>query len=91
MTDYIKKDLERIIANASESDIEAPTWGEQKERLKAVQSADVAPVRHGYWKQDRGGKVSANCSICDSWMPFRMLPYCPNCGAKMDGDEHERV
>lgn len=45
---------------------------------------DVAPVRHGHWKQDKGGKVSANCSICDSWMPFRILPYCPYCGARMD-------
>lgn len=44
MTDYIKRDIERIIANAQECDIDALTWEEQKERLKAVKSADVVPV-----------------------------------------------
>lgn len=44
MTDYIKRDIERIITNAQECDIDALTWEEQKERLKAVKSVDVAPV-----------------------------------------------
>lgn len=84
MTDYIKKDLERIIAYASAIDIDAPTWDEQKERLKAVQTADVAPVRHGRWDViDAEEPRRYGCSECKR-LSWYMENYCPNCGAKMD-------
>lgn len=90
MTDYIKRDLGRIIANASESDIDAPTWDEQKKRLKAVQSADVAPVKHGYWIEYE--PEHGRCSICGHEVDL-MTPedthWCSNCGAKMDGESNE--
>lgn len=97
MCDYIKRDLERIIANASESDIDAPTFDEQKKRLKAVQSADVAPVRHGRWKPfDRTwGRSVFTCTACGNAMdvPTEMgepiFGYCPNCGAKMDKENEQ--
>lgn len=54
--------------------------------------ADVAPVRHGRWNGN-------DCTVCklpwnynmvqnaDDWGYFDPMPdYCPNCGAKMDGD-----
>ena len=51
---------------------------------------EVAPVRHGRWieQQKYTFGVMYDCSICDN----RILDnghswnYCPNCGAKMDGD-----
>lgn len=97
MSDYIKRDIERIIANAQECDIDALTWEEQKERLKAVKSADVAPVRHGRWKPfDRTcGRSVFTCSACGECMdvPTEMgnplFVYCPNCGAKMDEEEND--
>lgn len=92
MTDYIKRDLGRIIANASESDIDAPTWEEQKKRLKAVQTADVEPVRHGKWEEVRFRTIPYNrigkekkCSDCGKKKDkYVIWHYCPNCGAKMD-------
>ena len=51
-------------------------------------AADVAPVRHGRWEcgkpcpvcgRDRFDGLDAD--IWADWEP----PYCPNCGAKMDG------
>lgn len=51
-------------------------------------TADVAPVRHGRWEcgkpcpvcgEDRFKGLDAD--IWADWEP----PYCPNCGAKMDG------
>lgn len=54
--------------------------------------ADVQKVRHGRWiSNDLGGyKWAYYCSEC-SWVdgyPFNdRHKYCPNCGAKMDGDE----
>lgn len=65
-------------------------------------AADVAPVRHGRW-YNRGGRF--RCSVCDNKTLLKDIggtggwsheyeqqksPYCPNCGAKMDGgDENE--
>lgn len=59
--------------------------------LNSIPAADVAPVRHGKWieKEKYTFGVLYDCSICDN----RILDnghswnYCPNCGAKMDGDE----
>ena len=48
-------------------------------------SADVEPVRHGYWYDSLDGIVP----YCSVWgrthrCVKRTPPYCPNCGAKMD-------
>jgi hypothetical protein len=85
MVDYIKR--EDALEQFDYYDLGEYLTTQIRDMLMDIPSADVAPVRHGHWKQDKGGKVSANCSICDSWMPFRMLPYCPYCGARMDGEE----
>ena len=56
--------------------------------IRYMDAADVAPVRHG---RGEGGKP---CPVCgrdrfegldaDIWADWEP-PYCPNCGAKMDG------
>lgn len=46
-------------------------------------AADVAPVVHGH-RVDDGG-FYARCSQCDGVLPL-CANYCPNCGAKMDGE-----
>lgn len=54
-------------------------------------SADVAPVVHGRWIEQEKYTfgVMYDCSICGD----RILDnghswnYCPNCGARMDGDD----
>lgn len=58
--------------------------------IKNMPAADVAPVRHGRWieQEKYAFGVMYDCSICDN----RILDnghswnYCPNCGAKMDGE-----
>ena len=55
--------------------------------IVAVPAADVQPVRHGRWLWR---SFNIMCSECD-FMPYfdstePLYPYCPNCGAKMDGD-----
>lgn len=48
----------------------------------------VAPVVHGYWKSCNNGGYF--CSVCDHRVAFLVHNrYCPNCGAKMDGDGDE--
>ena len=52
---------------------------------EAFPIADVAPVRHGRWDFDMSG---AWCSVCGEYSEGRYC-YCPNCGAKMDGESDE--
>lgn len=67
----------------------------------AVMSAppvDAEPVRHGEWKMiprtDMGTYWSdvGICSCCgDEWGSVSVMKYCPNCGAKMDGEQHDHT
>lgn len=56
---------------------------------KKVQSEDdIAIVRHGRWKISCDGYYPY-CSVCrEEPKGGTMTPYCPNCGARMDGDAH---
>ena len=59
--------------------------------VDAQTAANVAPVVHGRWERDADGDwYCTNCdevvAICESGRErtYRK-PYCPNCGAEMDG------
>ena len=76
------------ISSVSEND--NPVWTEEhlEELLndfyvipKDTPAADVAPVRHGEW----AGTVCTSCG--ESTSDYYDCDYCPNCGAKMDGDD----
>lgn len=63
--------------------------------VKAMPAADVVEVRHGHWHRYSKGSGSYNgviilsdafqCTICKKSF-WNKSNYCPNCGAKMDGD-----
>ena len=65
-------------------------------RIKALPSADVAPVRHGRWiKVGVWGRVY-KCNQCGNFLDFDGVNagrgaanFCPNCGAKMDARGEE--
>ena len=64
-------------------------------------TVDAVEVVHGRWNKHDWGGVSIKgfmvCSACNVMIPtaddarycLHRLNYCPNCGAKMDGDEDE--
>lgn len=65
--------------------------------LDGVPTEDVAPVRYGRWERRfchpmRNGEWQYICSVCkddDYWnknVCTHKHSYCPNCGARMDGD-----
>lgn len=75
---------------------------EFKQRLLDAPVVDAVEVVHGRWLYDSGsGKYF--CSACDEYaLSFKkdtlyggdlyevcLTDYCPNCGAKMDGDGNE--
>ena len=74
--------------------------------IKSAPTADVIEVRHGKWieTQEPLGWCDvdcAECSVChESWIIDEdssiddyecMWHYCPNCGAKMDGDTNDKL
>lgn len=63
------------------------------ERIQKIESADVAPVVHGEWLPTNDDNKK-RCNKCDTIVLIAMYPtgnanYCPNCGAKMDGERKE--
>ena len=100
MAEYIEKAtlLNRVIIPSVCSCVQGPN----AERLKKfcidtvnnVSAADVAPVVHWHWEQVDDTKC--RCSRCDIIALIGLYPhgdknYCPNCGAKMDEEEHNNV
>ena len=61
---------------------------DMRRKDRHLPSADVAPVRHGRWKPgDMPTYGGFKCSLCKKNTIVYKPPYCPNCGAKMDGGE----
>lgn len=66
-----------------------------KQFLLTACEEDVEKVRHGHWIKKYYGNYS--CSMCGTWYTTTddygtitddeiWYNYCPNCGARMDGD-----
>lgn len=67
------------------------------EIINAQPTADVVEVRHGEWRPplgddgcgwNCGGEIKQilGCSCCGHFYQNAPYNYCPNCGAKMRGD-----
>lgn len=51
-----------------------------------IPSADVHPVVHGHWELLYWAFDYYRCSECGFEQRLEEFSYCPNCGARMDGD-----
>ena len=90
MSEYIKKEAAiRALLNDSPEQV-GYSREDAADCIRYMDAADVAPVRHGRWKCNKPCPVCGgdrfdglDADIWADWEP----PYCPNCGAKMDGGE----
>lgn len=105
MNEYINK--EKAIAKFIEGDGDNDftegynfAVGEYKEKIKAMKSEDVQPVKRGEWEEltDYGGwgDTHYRCSVCgEEWYLEDGKPkdnnmnFCPRCGARMDGEQND--
>lgn len=61
--------------------------------LSYLPTIDAVPVVHGKWEESDEHKGYCTCSVCfgcyieSEWANEQKWMYCPNCGARMDGDE----
>ena len=56
------------------------------EYISMIPPADVATVRHGRWIAPHDGFCTCSICKCPAYVVWSATNYCPNCGAKMDGD-----
>lgn len=99
MAEYIEREalemtlnhrLSFLMAENSEYDHYTSGYDEAVDTVENFPSAaDVAPVVHGRW---RGSGHLLECQSCGEIYSRiggnagKLWNYCPNCGAKMDGD-----
>lgn len=87
MTEYIKR--EDALEQFDYYDLGEYLTTQIRGMLMDVPSADVAPVRHGRWVViDAEEPRRYGCSECKR-LSWHMENYCPNCGARMDGEDDE--
>lgn len=55
--------------------------------IRYMDTADVAPVRHGQWVNTHSDSEFVQCCLCKYpvYAAWNVTNYCPNCGAIMDG------
>lgn len=101
MSDIKKTDLYWIIKPIWDS----KGYVQGYEEFRSIPSADVAPVRHGMWvdvdrmqMHDLHGVLTWGNSFMCTECNFKTFAveghmsqyrYCPNCGARMDGESDE--
>jgi hypothetical protein len=68
-----------------ESGIYADAYNDLAEDFYSIPAADVAPVVHAQWIEDKSGIII--CPECKRGYNLitKFTNYCPACGAKMDG------
>ena len=96
MDEYIEREAAIEAIMCEPPDEHYPQW--YADKIKAIPAADVSTVRHGRWLEwfpgdcaliMTGEEMLYRCSTCDAKYPdVEGYKYCPNCGAKMEGDEN---
>lgn len=60
-------------------------------RIKKAPTIDAVEVVHGQWICQDFGRTRFKCSVCHAENYEMCYHYCPNCGAKMDGEDNGRI
>lgn len=57
-------------------------------RILTTHTADVVEVRRGKWTENKTEYFLYGCSLC-GYRVDNEYNFCPECGARMDGDEDD--
>ena len=98
--DVVKDSIRKYFKNKLERDIDAVDVVDANAELQKIFDEaigdDVALVKRGEWiERDSDYDTYWDCSVCGESFYFiedsptdNAYAYCPNCGAKMDGDSN---
>lgn len=66
---------------------------DEEEVLRRLNEMGWGPEKHGRWVPDEARELHWHCSECEfvEGVVHRFHRYCPNCGARMDGDDGPEV
>lgn len=88
--EYVRKQDAVDVFNRAVQDVGILDADDIETVFGMLSPADVAPVRHARWERYSG--ITIRCSRCEhvihDWR-YSECKYCPNCGAKMDGEKKE--
>ncbi len=94
MAEYIEREAACAVINRLKSPARSPAQNEMIRDaligLERIPAADVAPVRHGTYISIGYDELYCDfgkCSVCGFEDVVKGSKYCPNCGAKMDGEK----
>ena len=84
MTDTEKLNL--LIRDDPE--ISGKMYARMKMHINEATVVDAVEVVHGRWDVEVGMNYNKEriCPVCNKHIESNYWNYCPNCGAKMDGD-----
>ena len=91
MAEYIEREkVLEMLLSADDGNIGSENWRAAIDAattgLYNMPAADVQEVKHGKWTHDEFDMLC--CSECKEELEFEeTTPYCPYCGAKMDGKD----
>ena len=90
-------DLDRVIERLKKAEtnmsringIKCVELGSMLNFMETQPTVEAVEVVHAYWTGSRFNPMTDEyeeyCSHCCAWSAEYGKPYCPNCGAKMDG------
>lgn len=97
MAEYIKRET-AVRAVMAAKWVDGSDGAMAMEIVASTPAADVAPVVHGLWEKEPSSfwrwapsgavavaRTTYRCGLCGRGTAVKSN-YCPNCGAKMDGD-----
>lgn len=95
---YRPKCISFIVHGMGDDEIKGGLLTDIDKRCKDFKNkADVQEVKHGAWNvlQRRMNSDIVQCSVCreefyyaKGHLQIGRMPYCPQCGAKMDGENY---
>ena len=56
-------------------------------KIEEAPTIEAVPVKHGKWTSQNEGRTLFMCSQCGTKNHGGHERFCPNCGARMDGEE----
>lgn len=86
MSRYIDADALLNAINQNTAEAHNERCAQILEAILYTPTADVVEVKHGKWKQAYNSFPKYVCTNCNHLFNNKSFKYCPNCGAKMDGE-----